>query len=579
MTKEFVVESGVTALACNYNDQYIAAGTQSGQIFLLNNVTKQISAPLKAKTVQRHEVTSLKYSQQRKSRLASSCQSGAVAFWDCNANAMIQQFVEHSAPCTGIALSPINETLAGSCGLDKKVILYDVERNAVINKDIKTEEPLTAIEIFPDGKTVAVGTSKGKILIYDMRHLSCPIQTKQVHYSAVQNILCQPPKDKFPSSALRTTKSRSRLLMKENVPSGGGGSSIAPGSLHPTKDLSNNNNTNLLSPNIPANNVTFGNNTTSNTPEIRRDSFSSQVFSPLRDQDFPSPMARSQRSSSVGSNDQSGIFSPLREQSFNSPAMLKTPLGSLNSLSRTPLVSPLTIIREESPQKDVTKRKSFFSEDEDEEMGSGSPSPRISANQFQTLAMLKESREENDNNSVAARQNLVQETLPTATSSLFSKSNYAAISSTPFQPNLNRKNPETSILTKEAAEKESITEIKAVMTAFPQALLESKAMEIAEDAIDSQTPSSKSQGQDLPQKQNLTDFQQDFLRGCVEEAMDDFCSDMRKQLWHIQYDSIRAFQRQKEEIKHMLRQHVLNENLVLENERLRMENAELKKYH
>ena len=573
MTKEFSLESPVTTLACNYNDQYISVGTQSGQIFLLNNVTKQISAPLKAKTVQRHPVTSVRYSTLRKSRLASSNQSGSVAFWDCNTNSMILQFVEHSAPCTGVALSPINETFAGSCGFDKKVVLYDVERNSVINKDIKTEDPLTAIEIFPDGKTVAVGTSKGKILIYDMRQLSCPVQTKQVHNTGVQNILCQPPKDKLSLSVLRSSKSRSKML-KENVPS-------TPLSMPTTASLSkkdlcsstisnNKSNPNLLSPNV-TNNVTFGN-STSKTPEIGRDSFSSQVFSPLRDQDMPSPMTRSQRSSSVASNDQSGIFSPLREQSFNSPGLLKTPLGSLNSLSRTPLVSPLTIIREESPQKDVTRRKSYFSEeDDDEEMDQ----PIL--NQVPKLSMVREEETKKQNQSDLVTPGVAgqgQETLPTAVSNMFSRSNYVA--STPFQGGNQKSSAGQITATNESGDKESMSELKAVMTAFPQALLESKAMDIAEDALDAGTvppaAGSSSRGG------HLTDFQQDFLRNCVEEAMDDFTSDMRKQLWHIQYDSIRAFQRQKDEIQNMLKHYVVNENLVLENERLRRENEELRKY-
>ena len=34
-------------------------------------------------------------------------------------------------------------------------------------------------------------------------------------------------------------------------------------------------------------------------------------------------------------------------------------------------------------------------------------------------------------------------------------------------------------------------------------------------------------------------FRDDYFRGIVADAMDEFCTSMRRQLWHIQYDSIR----------------------------------------
>ena len=58
--------------------------------------------------------------------------------------------------------------------------------------------------------------------------------------------------------------------------------------------------------------------------------------------------------------------------------------------------------------------------------------------------------------------------------------------------------------------------------------------------------------------------------------MDEFCSDMRKQLWHWHYDMIKAFQLQNQEMRGLLRQNNLNESLLEEVQKLRMENAELK---
>ena len=58
--------------------------------------------------------------------------------------------------------------------------------------------------------------------------------------------------------------------------------------------------------------------------------------------------------------------------------------------------------------------------------------------------------------------------------------------------------------------------------------------------------------------------------------MDEFCSDMRKQLWHWHYDMIKAFQLQNQEMKQLMRQNNLNESLLEEVQKLRIENAQLK---
>ena len=73
-------------------------------------------------------------------------------------------------------------------------------------------------------------------------------------------------------------------------------------------------------------------------------------------------------------------------------------------------------------------------------------------------------------------------------------------------------------------------------------------------------------------------YQQDYLKSVVTECMHDFTTEVRKQLWHIEWDMTKNFQRLKEENERQ--QEGFNriyENMMLENQRLREENAELKK--
>jgi len=74
----------------------------------------------------------------------------------------------HGGVCSGIAFSPVNHLLICSCGLDGKIQFFDIIEGKNV-KIIDTKTPLSAISFCPDGHTIAVGTFKGKLLIYDLK--------------------------------------------------------------------------------------------------------------------------------------------------------------------------------------------------------------------------------------------------------------------------------------------------------------------------------------------------------------------------------------------------------------------------
>ena len=113
-------------------------------------------------------------------------------------------------------------------------------------------------------------------------------------------------------------------------------------------------------------------------------------------------------------------------------------------------------------------------------------------------------------------------------------------------------------------------EARALLTAFPEIL--SSAGEKNETKECTGPPPSKEYSDNAFQA-----FKQEYVQAAVEEAMDEFCTDMRKQLWHMHYDMIKAFQKQQLELQQSLREYAVNEALVEEVERLRAENAQLKK--
>ena len=73
------------------------------------------------------KITGLRYHALRPAFLGTACESGLVSFWDCNANKNLFNLAEHLAPCTAFTFSPVNDALAASCGLDKKLICHDTK--------------------------------------------------------------------------------------------------------------------------------------------------------------------------------------------------------------------------------------------------------------------------------------------------------------------------------------------------------------------------------------------------------------------------------------------------------------------
>ncbi len=221
--KEFLLRGSErpVCLASNHSDSFVAAGCKSGATHLINMTTNKVCAsPLKHSADQNValEVTAVRYSAHRTSSLAVSSMSGSVTFWDVNHGSALRRFCEHAAPCAGIAFSPINGNLALSVGLDKKCVFYDVQTKTAVRELIRADAPLTAVEPFPDGKTLALGTSQGKVLFYDLRNFSRPMFTLKEQFGGaggIKSLLCQPiaAGGSVTSSLRPTVRSKSKLTL------------------------------------------------------------------------------------------------------------------------------------------------------------------------------------------------------------------------------------------------------------------------------------------------------------------------------------------------------------------------------
>ncbi|PVD24953.1 hypothetical protein C0Q70_15449 [Pomacea canaliculata] len=192
LKKSFKEAKGpITAARYNWNDSYIAAGSETGEIILHNTITGQSSSPLLAATAQ--AIRQLEYSGFKKSMFGCTSDDGVVTLWDANARRQLHVFQEaHVGPATGLAFSPINEMLMISVGLDKRMVCYDIQKKKML-KAIDTQSPLTCIDIMHDGATAAVGSTRGKIYFYDLRQGGgSPVCAFQAHRTSVQAVRFMP---------------------------------------------------------------------------------------------------------------------------------------------------------------------------------------------------------------------------------------------------------------------------------------------------------------------------------------------------------------------------------------------------
>ena len=132
--------------------------------------------------LKQHAVRAIKYSIQKQHILGATYDDGTIRLWNTTTGAVECEFLKaHRAAATSLAFSPRNKLLLMTGGLDKRVMFFDIEKQATI-RWIDTASPVTAVAMNYEGNTLAVGTSNGEIMIFNLKNgSSTPISTVAGH--------------------------------------------------------------------------------------------------------------------------------------------------------------------------------------------------------------------------------------------------------------------------------------------------------------------------------------------------------------------------------------------------------------
>ncbi|XP_064615225.1 protein NEDD1-like [Liolophura sinensis] len=554
----------VTSVQFNWNDTYIASGSDSGEIILHSVVTGQSCSPLVAPNSQ--AVRQVQYSYYEKSILASASDDGSISLWDASARRLLHSFNQgHHAPASGVAFSPLNALLLCSVGLDKRILLCDTRGRKIMNT-ITTESPLTSIDMKNDGSTVAVGSTRGKIYVYDIRQGKTPVKLLSAHRSSVQAI-------KFRNIPEDSTTSQLTVKMTEKK------QCFSPSQSSQRRHL-------------PVSPAPHSDHTHSPGPSRRSDTIDGEamegVFSPLHVREGHSSKEESGLDNASGNISSGlegvgvGLFSPLNDN--NSLKVGRR--GAETTYTTSPLVGNMHTSVNTSrggsftlPEYQATAREPVTL---DAERGS---------------VMLEASPLISHPSSLISHPSSLHSHGPQR-SGLGSKSSSAFVS--PRGPDISA-SPSLPITERMQIDKEDEYQRQTSDALLPRNIDFDEKHPTAPSQVNgvrshpaveggasfSQThnhghtsqwhQSARGDNSDTPLLQQAQTFQEQMFRNMVKEAVEDVHDSLRAELLSVHVEMIRQFQIQLEEMNAMMSHYCGNAELVAEVKRLRAENERLKR--
>ncbi|MGH0141626.1 UNVERIFIED_CONTAM: hypothetical protein FKN15_059755 [Acipenser sinensis] len=514
----------VTCVSFNGNDSYIASGSTSGEIILHSITTNLSSTPFGHGSTQ--PIQDLRYSSVKKSLMGSVSDSGTVVLWDANTQKPQHTFESaHKAPACGLCFSPANELLFVTVGLDKRIICYDTSSKKVL-RGMVAESPLTAIDFMPDGAVLAVGSSRGKIYLYDLRMLTSPVKTVSAHKT---------------SSSSKTSASKSSTTLSASTYK----RAVVQSS---TREA-------LQKPAAPAAQHTFGAPAAGERGDGRQDNSAEMPRSTSLDV-FPSketdslksinPLPSLEKFDNVGRNSLSDVLSPVRDDYTTQKGSGDCSKGDgLDFLSQ--FTSGLPARR--APLGTPGVQTSPFN------MFGDSPQPV---------------REEEEEPKPVRAQLGLQDTKPISKGS--SSATEPASMNTPGMlrslksPDMRGKDVQTK-LQYDSPVNGALPSVP-ILSPSPGVSAAGVASSLSERIADT----IGSDGSSAP----LTSIQIHFIRNMIQETLEDFRESCHRDIVNLQVEMIRQFYIQLNEIHSLIERYSVTDVLVAEIEKLKEENKKLR---
>ncbi|CAN4105382.1 unnamed protein product [Withania somnifera] len=163
----------ISSVMYNCKDEHIASISLNGNLILHNLASGAKAAELKDPNGQVLRV--LDYSKISRHLLVIAGDDGSIHLWDTTGRSPKASWLkQHSAPTSGVSMSPSNDKIVASVGMDKKLYTFDSGSRRP-SFCIPYEAPFSSLAFTDDGFTLAAGTSSGRVVFYDVRGKPQPL--------------------------------------------------------------------------------------------------------------------------------------------------------------------------------------------------------------------------------------------------------------------------------------------------------------------------------------------------------------------------------------------------------------------
>eukprot|EP00002_Diphylleia_rotans_P040866 TRINITY_DN9814_c0_g1_i1.p1 TRINITY_DN9814_c0_g1~~TRINITY_DN9814_c0_g1_i1.p1 ORF type:complete len:811 (+),score=173.71 TRINITY_DN9814_c0_g1_i1:47-2479(+) len=163
--------AGITCASMFSNDSGVVSGSLTGEIIVHNfdEEKSEICLPARNQPRKTSVVNSVQCSSWKMGQILGAYTDGSIRLWDAASNTLEHEFpLCHFGAVQTAVYSPVNPIFMISVGLDKKIAFYDSNQKSVI-QSIASPHPLRSLCFKDDGIHIAVGSSEGCVLLYDLR--------------------------------------------------------------------------------------------------------------------------------------------------------------------------------------------------------------------------------------------------------------------------------------------------------------------------------------------------------------------------------------------------------------------------
>ncbi|KAG2633902.1 hypothetical protein PVAP13_2NG257000 [Panicum virgatum] len=172
----------ITGVMYNCKDEHLASISMKGDLILHNLASGARAAELSDPNGQVLRV--LDYSRNSRHLLVTAGDDGSVHLWDTTAKSpKVSWLKQHSAPTSGVCISPSSDKIIATVGLDKKLYTLDSTSRRPTHT-IPHEAPFSSLAYNDDGTILAAGTNSGRVIFYDVRGKPQPLTILRAYNSS-----------------------------------------------------------------------------------------------------------------------------------------------------------------------------------------------------------------------------------------------------------------------------------------------------------------------------------------------------------------------------------------------------------